>query len=509
MKIKFAILMSITMLAGILTACQQTPENEIVIGKGDVTLEQTINGKSDEANTGVYEAPKTLETKTEKNGITLSVDATVDIPSSDKYSVSCVVPNEISQDTANKIWDTLIGDTILYENLEWDYKTKSETEEIIIELKKIIAESEVPQQKDIDNLEKWESWYSEAPDKIELEETAKIFKEIDINENLPEMPKGLSEEEEAAFKIEMSMASASMNEKEIIGTGTENGFTINLKITEKSVDYNKSLDEKGYSSVIWDKKDTVGYENKIKNNFISLEQAQQTAEATISNMGIDYFGLSNSLDGYEVKHNNNGDISELCSAYVFTFTRELNGVTENLVTNSISTEELDSLVVMPMQNENIQIIISEDGLVSFKWSNPSSVKEMISENVELLSFDKINDIFTNQIFLSNNELDIEKQLKGQEISFELKDKTIVIDTIKLGMARVMRQGHDNEYLTIPVWDFYGYETAKFNQEDALTARDFVTNYFISENGDAKSSVYKTYLTISALDGSIIDRTKGY
>ena len=509
MKRKFAILMSITILVGMLTACQQTPENEIVIGKGDVALEETIKGKSDNTNTGAYEAPATLETTTQKNGITLSVDANVDIPSSEQYSVSCVVPNEISQDTANKIWDTLIGDTVLYENLEWDYKTKSETEQIIIELKKIISESEEPQQKDIDNLEKWESWYYEAPDKIELAETSKTFKEIDVNENLPEMPKGLSEEEEAAFKLEMGIASASMNEKEISGTGTENGFTINLKITEKSVDFSKSLDEKGYSPIIWDKKDAVGHENKIRNSSISLEQALQTAETTISNMGLEYFGLSNSLDGYEVKRNNNGDVSELCSAYVFTFTRELNGVTENLVSGSTSIEELDSLVAMPMQNENIQIIISEDGLVSFKWNNPSSVKEMISENVELLSFDKINDIFTNQIFLSNNELDIEKQLKGQEMSFELKDKTIVIDKMKLGMARVMRQGHDNEYLTIPVWDFYGYETAIFNQEDALTARNFISDYFVSENGDAKSSVYKTYLTINALDGSVIDRTKGY
>ncbi len=506
MKRKFISIIALTLLASLLTACMETPTNEIVIGKGDVTLEQTIDEKSDAANIGAYEAPQTLESSSEKNGLSLSVSANVDVPDSTRYSVASVVPEEISQETADKIWDKLIGDTVLYEELEWDYKTKAETEQLILELQKIINDSDEPQQKDLENLEKWQNWYNEAPETLDLTKTSKTFKEIDIEKSLPETPEGLTQEEEEAFEAEMDMIRASSNKKEIVGTGTDDGFTVELHITEDSATYSKYLGQKGFNTNILPKDPDVIYDS----DGISLDTALEDAQNTMASMGLDYFVLSHTLDGYEMVQDENGEFQENRPAYIFTFTRELNGVAENVLLYDLNTDEGREMYFNPaVQNEYVKIIITNDGLVFFEWQGPSKIKEIVSENVELMSFDKVQETLEKQIFLSVGSLDIEKQLTGLDIALELSEKTIVIDSVKLGMARVMRQGHEEEYLIIPVWDISGYESVLFSEDDALSAQSYLSNYIISDDGVAKSANHKTYLTINALDGSIIDRAKGY
>ena len=60
--------------------------------------------------------------------------------------------------------------------------------------------------------------------------------------------------------------------------------------------------------------------------------------------------------------------------------------------------------------------------------------------------------------------------------------TIEIDRIELGLMRVYEQNNLDTGVIVPVWDFYG-----------------------KINGKSEG----TYLTINAVDGSIIDRVGGY
>jgi hypothetical protein len=58
----------------------------------------------------------------------------------------------------------------------------------------------------------------------------------------------------------------------------------------------------------------------------------------------------------------------------------------------------------------------------------------------------------------------------------------------------VREQNCDTGLLIPVWDFRGYE---------YVSGDIEGSYLVESNG------YKSFLTINAIDGSIIDRSSGY
>lgn len=72
-------------------------------------------------------------------------------------------------------------------------------------------------------------------------------------------------------------------------------------------------------------------------------------------------------------------------------------------------------------------------------------------------------------------------------------KTVTISEVTLSMMRVAGLGEDNGYYYLPVWDFIGYYGEKMD-----------TN--ITEE---HPSVRKSFLTLNAVDGSVIDRGLGY
>lgn len=104
---------------------------------------------------------------------------------------------------------------------------------------------------------------------------------------------------------------------------------------------------------------------------------------------------------------------------------------------------------------------------------------MDNANVSLLSFDDIMKIFQKQIFM-NVYLDT-----GYP-------ETMHITNIRLSYMR-MRKPDSKDYYLLPVWDFLGYCTDE--DVDDLMSRSWYEN--------------QSFLTINAIDGSIIDRNVGY
>lgn len=102
-----------------------------------------------------------------------------------------------------------------------------------------------------------------------------------------------------------------------------------------------------------------------------------------------------------------------------------------------------------------------------------------------MPFEKIREIFDKHIVLNGF----------------LEEEAIIIniDNIQLGMMRIDIPNSD-EYLAIPVWDFYGGYIVKNPQDtDGMNTEELVyTDYN-----------YVSFITINALNGGIIDRNTGY
>lgn len=136
-----------------------------------------------------------------------------------------------------------------------------------------------------------------------------------------------------------------------------------------------------------------------------------------------------------------------------------------------------------LEQEEIFGTLYEGEVVKFQWNSPFTVLSVENENVPLLSFERIMEIFKRQVFMSVY-CD-----QGHPITYK-------ITAIQFSYMRVQIKDSD-EYYLLPVWDFTGYMVHDWQMSpgDMAVARGFFHSMSI--------------LTINAVDGSILDRFLGY
>ena len=134
------------------------------------------------------------------------------------------------------------------------------------------------------------------------------------------------------------------------------------------------------------------------------------------------------------------------------------------------------------EQESISIGIRDGRVAHCMWIKPFHVTETVNENVSLLPFDDIKEIFRKNIFLSI--------FAGEDMD----TIQLYVTDVKLSYMRIKQKDSDAYYL-LPVWDFLGYAKKSENEQlDEQALRAFAG---------------QTMLTINAIDGSVIDRTFGY
>ena len=135
-----------------------------------------------------------------------------------------------------------------------------------------------------------------------------------------------------------------------------------------------------------------------------------------------------------------------------------------------------------VHQEGIQVVTDHGQVAEATWTSPLRVLGVENENVQLLSFDRIMEIFQQQIFMN---IYMGKDYLGNDSHTDLR-----ITEITFSYMRV-RKPNENEYWLLPVWDFRGYDT-RFGENDI-------------------DSWWDTFslLTVNAIDGSIMDRNLGY
>jgi len=136
----------------------------------------------------------------------------------------------------------------------------------------------------------------------------------------------------------------------------------------------------------------------------------------------------------------------------------------------------------PWYDERIEVMVNDDGLIGFEWQGPPEILETINDNVTIKTYDEI--IETARTILP---MQFEKE------SLNEKQRDVTICEVALTMMRVARMGTDNEYFYLPIWDFIGY-----------FGENIDTNITEDNPGAMKS-----FLTLNAVDGSVIDRSFGY
>ena len=196
----------------------------------------------------------------------------------------------------------------------------------------------------------------------------------------------------------------------------------------------------------------------------------EKVKGLLADMGADYLEL------YEFYPTDN--------ACEYIFTRAYHGAVEDYAGEYLNLKPTDGDGVV-VQNlwkpEYLSIVMYEGEIYTIRWKNISRLVKVDNESVKILPWEEIQEIFERQIGY---------MMTPDEESHEMfwwRPSNVKIERITLGLGKVLMKD-TNEYKLIPVWNFFGRDDTYTSLEEA------------SE---------KCYLSINALDGTIVDRNAMY
>ena len=213
---------------------------------------------------------------------------------------------------------------------------------------------------------------------------------------------------------------------------------------------------------------------------VKLFKAEAQAAALLEKLGMDDFALAISY-GANAFYNDPGDLTPV---WTCVFTRTVRGVPMNFANAESAWAYRTTL-----EQESVYVMIDDGGVFAFRYDSPLELLETVTESAALLPFDKVQAQFERMVLLKNNTVDSEPSPSRSD--------RYVIGSVRLGLVAVREQDKDTALL-VPAWDFLGH-SEHTGQLDANTPYTWV---------EAKNEC-RSFLTVNAVDGSIIDRAAGY
>lgn len=481
----------ICLILALLAACQPTPEQEVVFNKGDGTIEDVIDSKpvsgyavqspSAGANEPVAEEPASeqpeapavntladaigaperctdaVENKVYGGTLKVEIDADVEIPNVSKVPVYTVQVKDFTPGEREHITKLLLGDgpyfnynRALADQTRAKHTIEEYTQEISNYDNRIYGE-DFP----------YESYREGA--EFNMSQHMKSYAE------LPEP--GPSEPWTGSFTSECTIVSDEANRY--------------LGIADSHIFF---YDETGSAPMPFDAR---APENARE------EDAMRVAETLISDM-TDASFLASGITYEEELFLKNFNLSPEQfppKEYSVTLVRTVDGIpcypysafhgSDTAKQSAGVSSDYDD----PVRPEYASALVRDGKVTALTWYNAFDVVKTENENIALLPFERILELFKQQIFRS---IYLDPAEKGDPESTE----QMVVTRISLSYMKVKKKDAPNERYLLPVWDFMGYTyNARMPEKDLTGTKSWFSG--------------QSLLTISAVDGSIIDRDRGY
>lgn len=148
----------------------------------------------------------------------------------------------------------------------------------------------------------------------------------------------------------------------------------------------------------------------------------------------------------------------------------------------------------------LKIYVDSEGIERIHWRScvPDEITGTVSENAKLMQFEDIYKIFKDKVGVQGNNM----YFSGKEE--HLPEESIInINSIELAYYRVKSGTGAEDYVLIPVWVFYGNTELKYKAQSD-------SGYQASKDGTCiLGGAGYAFMIINAMDGSIIDFSRGY
>lgn len=502
MKKRYSAIFAAGLCITLLTGCQKTPEEAIVRQKGADSIKAYESAENSE-NTGgslreILGAPEHYknEASYQGGGLVIDTDAEVILPDIDTMNTYAVSAMEPDQEMIDKVTQAFLPDATFYSIYSYNEWTKKDYQERITLLKKYKSEGNLDPydygvdedgnpQFDIDEqIARNEEKMKTAPEEVTKEEVKPSFglehwdgkgeeRTRDVDEDFFF---GAAETEQGIYDYEISK-----------GLAPDIVFRISKRkddLVQDPQEFADWLETGGLLDGTENGEKRIREETVKKFADVSLEDAQKVADEVVEKLGWDW-----EVDSwaYAVFHHGEGGITEesiLDGGYMFHYVRSLDGVHITYTDEyGGGLEDMDSTLV-PWSYERCDIIVGNDGIEEVEIYNPYKVENMQTENVKLMDFDSIIQIYEQMMEVSNADI----------TEYEA-ERTYHIRKIRLGYSRIYDPSTDNDTgLLVPVWDFFGGFDSDWEGQ-------------VSTNSGEHST--QSFLTINAIDGTVINRALGY
>ena len=496
---KKAVLLAFCLCVGGLAGCEKTPENVVVREKGAGSIREYES--TEQTGSSFYEslgAPEHYTNRASYEGgrLVIDTDADVILPDADAVNTYAVTAEEVSQELIDRVTEVFFPGGTFY-HAEYLTETKEECQRKITELKKYKAEGNPdPYQYgrdengayyfDIDTrIAQYEESLAEAPEEKNEEEIRPSFGLTYLSGD-PEDSEvtvaddyfyGIARVEDRLYDYEFHRMGPGIEfQISKIRSGEENRREVSYWVTGEEL-----MDSGDEAERLWTRDEV---ERFLK---ISYEEAEALASEKAEALGM---SLTAAGWDYELCYRGNEGIREsnvIDGGYLFYFVRELDGVPVTYTAETGGGYEGDISEEPTYESwkyERCNITVAGEGICAVELCNPYEVGGQQISNVKLMDFDSIIRIYGQMMEISNADLSADEKLR-----------TYHIRRITLGYGRIYDPTVDNAAgLLVPVWDFFG----EFDVEG--------DGYQIQNSGEHST---RSFLTVNAIDGTLIDRELGY
>lgn len=506
-------------LAVMLTAgCAKTPDSVIVRQKGSESLESYKEaGAEEEEGTaaqsdGGYEKNTLAEklqvpdvyqasVKSEDGSFELTCDGEIRVPNVEKASVWKVSQKAFTQEFIDTVTQTFFGDAPVYDSFKYFEPTREEALEKLNQLKAWQAEGNLDPygynegqdsqegaqgmafdiQADIDQ---WQTIYDNAPEEKQLLEVhpgfgVNVIENDDGTQNaFKDNFFGAVEMDGQVFSYNLSNSSEEPMDIQIIRShtegnpGSESWYPIDF-------DYAPDTEDSGGNPSREEVLERVG---------ISDQEAIALADSYMEGLGLlgEFSAKGAWLSSCTVFLQGERESGFQDVGWQVDYTRDLDGfpVTDEMNYGG-GLESREDVTTTPWCYERVEFTVNGKGLQQVHIMNLYDVGERQTENVELLSFPEIAGIFEQMMEISKSNMDHVNWSKYQ------------VERAELGYMRIYDpQVESFSGLLVPVWDFFGTCTRQSEYDGTLY-----------EDTDSRET--NSFMTVNAVDGTIIDRSLGY
>ena len=452
----------IIFLIACFSGCQETPKEDFVKNKKEQDLEQELKAgqvKEESAQMAEIRAsfPEHYQDEFELDGVSVQIDAKIDISDIETIVSEKVKPAVMPLEHIKKMIYYFVGDTECYPL--GVAGSKEELMDSIISLKQQISmlesgsdltinEGDGAPEEQLESLKEQLKEHEELY-LVEEDDQSVSVEKIDFDEN-------------GAIELQSNLGRAEAARLFFYDDpdrGTRVEF-MNYSPSYNDIDDNPPIE--------------ISEEKAINK---AAEVIQELGLGALSVMGIEQ--KSQVVDG------------EIIGFYDISYKRELGGL-QNLQLEEAAVVQTDLdesaeeyIALMGQTKENIQI--DDTGIIGMNVTMAPQVIERLSDNIAICDFDQMKQ------YLASNIAQKSWKIPGEK-------RYLKITQIYLSAMYVINKNNNQEYLTVPVWDFCGYAYPESIPESSLHNLEKID----------KESIYKTtYLTFNAIDGSIVSRTSGY